>query len=158
MAEVSDIGEANSVLEHFLPRFNQRFRVPPQYPEPAFRPLNPVLCLGTGLCLKHSRRVARDNTVRFQLLPGRLWKDWTAGCRCGMKGASLLPRRRHPARYFSETATGVPHLFLSHPPAPTAWANAGHKGSGREGSRGHQWPRGHSRQAQSHLSAQADVP
>ena len=88
----------------------------------------------------------------------RSWKDWTAGCRCGMKGASLLPRRRHPARYFSETATGVPHLFLSHPPAPTAWANAGHKGSGREGSRGHQWPRGHSRQAQSHLSAQADVP
>ena len=31
--------------EQFLPRFNQRFRVPPQYPEPAFRPLNPVLCL-----------------------------------------------------------------------------------------------------------------
>ena len=25
---------------------------------------------GTGPCLKHSRRVARDNTVRFQLLPG----------------------------------------------------------------------------------------
>ena len=70
MAEVSGIGEANSVLEQFLPLFNQRFRVPPQYPEPAFRPLNPLLCLGTGLCLKHSRRVARDNTVRFQLLPG----------------------------------------------------------------------------------------
>ena len=45
MAEVSGIGEANSVLEQFLLRFNQRFRVPPQYPEPAFRPLNPVLCL-----------------------------------------------------------------------------------------------------------------
>ena len=42
-----------------------------------------------------------------------------------MKGASSLPRRRRPVRYSSETATGVPHLFLSHPPAPTAWANAG---------------------------------
>ena len=29
------------------------------------------------------------------------------GCRCGMKGASLLPRRRRPAPYFSETATGA---------------------------------------------------
>ena len=61
-------------------------------------------------------------------MPGRLWrswKDWTAGCRCGMKGASSLPRRRHPVRYSSETATGVPHLFLSRHPAPTAWANAG---------------------------------
>ena len=70
MAEVSGIGEANSVLEQFLPRFNQRFRVPPQHPEPAFRPLNPELCLEQVLCFKHSRRVARDNTVRFQLLPG----------------------------------------------------------------------------------------
>ena len=61
-------------------------------------------------------------------MPGRRWrswKDWTVGCRCGMKGASSLPRRRRPVRYSSETATGVPHLFLSHPPVPTAWANAG---------------------------------
>ena len=49
----------------------------------------------------------------------------TVGCRCGVKGASSLPRRRRPVRYSSETATGVPHLFLSHPPVPTAWANAG---------------------------------
>ena len=27
------------------------------------------------------------------------------GCRCGMRGASLLPRRRRPTSYFSETAT-----------------------------------------------------
>ena len=61
-------------------------------------------------------------------MPGRRWrswKDWTAGCRCGTKGASSLPRRRPPVRYSSETATSVPHLFLSRPPAPTAWANAG---------------------------------
>ena len=55
------------MLEQFLPRFNRRFRVPPQYPEPAFRVLGPQLCLEQILCFKHRRRVARDNTVRFQL-------------------------------------------------------------------------------------------
>ena len=141
LAGASGIGEANRVLERFLPRFNQRFGVPPQHPEPAFRPLDPELCLEQVLCFKHRRRVTRDNTVRFQLhtlqllpgpdapaMPGRLWRswqDWTAGRRCGMKGASSLPRRRRPARYFSETDTSVPQLPLSRPPAPTAWANAG---------------------------------
>ena len=47
----------------------------PQHPEPAFRPLDPELCLDQILCFKHKRRVAKDNTVRFQLhtlqlLPG----------------------------------------------------------------------------------------
>ena len=67
LAGASGIGEANRVLEQFLPRFNRRFRVPPQHPESAFRPLNPELCLEQVLCFKHRRRVARDNTVRFQL-------------------------------------------------------------------------------------------
>ena len=76
LAGASSIEEANSVLEQFLPRFNRRFRVPPQYPEPAFRPVDPELCLEQILCFKHRRKVAKDNTVRFQLhtlqlLPGR---------------------------------------------------------------------------------------
>ena len=76
LAGGSSIGKANSVLEQFLPRFNRRFRVPTQYPEPAFRPLDPELCLEQILCFKHRRKVAKDNTVRFQLhtlqlLPGR---------------------------------------------------------------------------------------
>ena len=75
LASAGSIGEANSVLEQFLPRFNQRFGVPPQHPEPAFRTINPELCLEQVLCFKHRRKVARDNTVRFQLhtlqlLPG----------------------------------------------------------------------------------------
>ena len=52
LAGASSIGEANRVLEQFLPRFNQRFPVPPQHPEPAFRPLDPELCLGTGPVLQ----------------------------------------------------------------------------------------------------------
>ena len=75
LAGASSIREANRVLEQFLPRSNQRFPVPPQHPEPAFRPLDPELCLEQVLCFKHRRKVARDNTVRFQLhtiqlLPG----------------------------------------------------------------------------------------
>ena len=63
------------MLEQFLPRFNRRFQVPPQHPEPAFRSLDPELCLDQILCFKHRRKVAKDNTVRFQLhtlqlLPG----------------------------------------------------------------------------------------
>ena len=74
LAEASSILEANGVLEQFLPRFNRRFGVPPPWPEPAFRPLGPELCLEQILCFKHRRRVARDNTVKFhrhtlQLLP-----------------------------------------------------------------------------------------
>ena len=75
LAGGSGIGAANRVLEQFLPRFNRRFGVPPQHPDPAFRPLDPQLCLEQVRCFKHSRRVARNNTVRFQLhtlqlLPG----------------------------------------------------------------------------------------
>ena len=75
LAGASSIGAANRVLKQFLPRFNRRFQVPPQHPEPAFRPLDPELCLDQILCFKHRRKVAKDNTVRFQLhalqlLPG----------------------------------------------------------------------------------------
>ena len=45
LAGASSIGEANRVLEQFLRRFNRRFGIPPQHPEPAFRPLDPELCL-----------------------------------------------------------------------------------------------------------------
>ena len=61
------IGEANGVLERFLPRYNRRFRVPPQCSESAYRPLGSDLCLEQVLCFKHRRKVAKDNTVKFQL-------------------------------------------------------------------------------------------
>ena len=135
LAGASSIGEANSVLEQFLPRFNRRFRVPPQYPEPAFRPLDPEQCLEQILCFKHRRKVARDNTVRFQMhtlqccqggnvpaMPERLWKswrDWTATCRCGMRGASSLPRRRPPSPVFLRNGHGASASV----PVPTSGAH-----------------------------------
>ena len=75
LAGATDIKEANFVLEDFLDRFNERFGVPAQEPESAYRPTGPQMCLDTVLCFRHRRRVARDNTVKYrwrtlQLLPG----------------------------------------------------------------------------------------
>ena len=75
LAGVSTIDGANRVLADFLPRFNERFGVPAQQPDVAYRSLDADLCLDRTLCFKHSRRVARDNTVKYrwhtlQLLPG----------------------------------------------------------------------------------------
>ena len=53
-------------MKQFLPRFDRRFGVPTQCPEPAFRPLQRDLPLEQVLCFKHRRRVARDNTVKYQ--------------------------------------------------------------------------------------------
>ena len=76
LAGATTMEQAKAVLKQFLSRFNRRFQVPAQCPEPAFRPLPSDLRLGQILCFKHKRRVARDNTVKFQrhtlqLLPGR---------------------------------------------------------------------------------------
>ena len=75
LAGATTIEQAKAVLKQFLPRYNQRFRVPAPCPDPAFRSLPPDLHLEQVLCFKHHRRVARDNTVKFQrhtlqLLPG----------------------------------------------------------------------------------------
>ena len=75
LAGAVTIEEANAVLKEFLDRFNARFGVPAQHPEAAYRPLGSGVCLDTALCFRHSRRVARNNTVKYrwrtlQLLPG----------------------------------------------------------------------------------------
>ena len=75
LAGAVTIEGANALLKEFLDRFNARFGVLAQHPEAAYRPLGPGVCLDTALCVRHSRRVARDNTVKYrwrtlQLLPG----------------------------------------------------------------------------------------
>ncbi len=66
LAGATTVEQARAVLKQFLPRFNRRFGVPAQCPEPAFRPLQVDLPLEQVLCFKHRRRVARDNTVKYQ--------------------------------------------------------------------------------------------
>jgi transposase len=85
LAGASTMTDANRVLQDFLPRFNERFRVPPIQAGPAYRPLEGSLELGAILCFKHSRKIARDNTVKYrwhtlQLTPGEERKSY-AGVR-----------------------------------------------------------------------------
>ena len=75
LAGAVTIQEANEVLREFLPRFNARFGISPEQPEAAYRPVGPGVNIADILCFKHTRRVARDNTVKYQwrtlqLLPG----------------------------------------------------------------------------------------
>ena len=124
LAGASSIGEANSVLDQFLPRFNRRFRVPPQHPEPAFRPLDPELCLEQILCFKHRRKVARDNTVRFQLhtlqlLPERERPSYAGAAVEVLQGLAGRLSVRHEGRIISSQEA---------PPSPVFLRN-GHGGS-----------------------------
>ena len=94
LAGATTIEQAKAVLKQFLPRYNRRFQVPAQCPDPAFRPLPPDLRLGQVLCFKHKRRVASDNTVKFQrhtlqLLPDRHRPQL---CRSGCRGAARTGR------------------------------------------------------------------
>ena len=71
----STIDQANTILAEFLPRFNTRFSVAAEQSETAYRPLAAELSLSETISLKHTRKVARDNTVKYQwqvlqLLPG----------------------------------------------------------------------------------------
>ena len=74
LADARTIDQATAVLQDFLPRYNARFAVQPEHPEPAYRLAGPELCLSEILCFKDTRKVARDNTVKYnwrvlQLLP-----------------------------------------------------------------------------------------
>ena len=66
LARATTIDQANAVLGDFLPRFNQQFRVPAQQAQIAYRSLDSSIFLERVLCFKHTRQVARDNTVKFQ--------------------------------------------------------------------------------------------
>ena len=117
LAGGSGIGAANRVLEQFLPRFNRRFGVPQQHPEPAFRPLNPELCLEQVLCFKHRRRVARDNTVRFelhtlQLLPGPERPSYAGVVVEVLEGLDGQLRVRHDGRLFAAQEAPSSPVFL----------------------------------------------
>lgn len=66
LAGASTIDEASLVLQEFLPRFNARFAVAAEQPEQSYRPVPEDLSLTETICLKDTRKVARDNTVKYQ--------------------------------------------------------------------------------------------
>ena len=75
LAGATTIHEASAVLRDFLPRYNHRFAVPAELPVSAYRSRISQQPLDEILCFKHPRKVAKDNTVKYnwrtlQLLPG----------------------------------------------------------------------------------------
>jgi transposase len=76
LAGASTREDANAVLAAYLPRFNARFAVPAAMAEPAWRSRPPEGEPWQICCLRATRVVARDDTVRLgehrlQLLPPR---------------------------------------------------------------------------------------
>ena len=65
LAGVTTIDEANEVLHRFLPRFNEKFGVPAEHSSVAYRSMESSVSLDQILCFKHRRKVARDNTVKY---------------------------------------------------------------------------------------------
>ena len=130
--------EANQVLRDFLPRFNERFGVPADQPESAYRPLDPELDLGGVLCIKELRRVAKDNTVQYhgrslQLFPGTERPSY-AGARVEVqerldgrvlvrhKDQILTPQEAPPlAAELRDRAPSGPAMVSLPDPDPTDW-------------------------------------
>ena len=77
--------EANRVLFDFLPRFNERFRVPAAQEDVAYRPLDPDIRLDRIFCYRHWRRVDRDNTVKYRWRTLQLLPDAIPGSCAGSK-------------------------------------------------------------------------
>ena len=117
LAGASSIGEANRVLERFLPRYNRRFRVPPQCSESAYRPLDSNLCLDQVLCFKHGRKVAKDNTVKFQLHTLQLLPEPDRPSYAGavvevLEGLDSRLRVRHDGRIINAQEAPPSPVFL----------------------------------------------
>ena len=103
LAGASTIDQAKEILQEFLPRFNARFAVAAEHPETAYRPVPAELSLTEVICIKDTRKVARDNTVKYhwrvlQLLPGagtaQLRRTQGGRPRTGRRGADdQVPRR-----------------------------------------------------------------
>ena len=103
LAGASTIPEANAVLTDFLPRFNERFRVPAQQPDAVYRPLGSCICLDRILCYNHWRRVARDDTVQYRWRTLQLQPDVECGTYAGSKvevleGVDGTLRMQHEGR------------------------------------------------------------
>ena len=66
LANTSTIDQAKEVLQEFLPKINARFALAAEHPEMAYRPVPAELSLTETICIKDTRKVARDNTVKYQ--------------------------------------------------------------------------------------------
>ena len=107
------------MLADFLPRFNERFRVQAQQEDAAYRPLDPDVCLDRIFCLKHWRKVGRDNTLKYRWHTLQLLPDAERGSYAGAKvevleGLDRTLRVQHEGRIIpSQEAPPRPGLLRS---------------------------------------------
>jgi len=142
LAGASTLGEANDVLLEFLPRFNQRFGVPPAQAGSAYRAPDAGLDIDGVLCHKERRKVARDNTIQYhgctlQLFP-HVDRTSYAGARVDVqerldgrllvayRGTVLTPQEAPPLAATLRTHKGIPPAPA--PSEPTPIRN-GHNGA-----------------------------
>ena len=123
LAGASNIGEANKVLQEYLPRFNARFSVAADQPETAYRPVPAGLSLTETICMKDTRKVARDNTVKYhwralQLLPGQQRRSYAGAAVVVLEGLDGRLSVQHEGRIIAAQEA---------PPSPGALRNG--KGS-----------------------------
>ena len=134
LAGATTLEQAQAVLDEFVPRFNRRCGVPPQCSEPAFRPLDPELCLEQVLCFKHRRKVDRDNTVRFQLrtlqlLPAPERPSYAGATVAVLEGLDGQLKVRHEgAHHRCSGGPAKPGIPPQRPPASRRLSGCAHRG------------------------------
>ena len=117
LAGATTIEQAKAVLKQFLPRFNRRFQVLAQCPDPAFLPLPPDPRLEQVRCFKHRRQVARDNTVKFQrhilqLPPGQQRRSYAGAVVVVLQGLDGRPSVQHEGRIIAVKEAPPGPVFL----------------------------------------------
>ena len=119
LAGAATMHEAKAVMQQFLPRFNRRFQVPAQCPEPAYRPLEEGLPLRQILCFKHRSPVAKDNTVKYhrhtlQLLPSQQRRSYAEAVVVVLEGLDGRLSLQHEGRIIaSQDAPPSPGVLLN---------------------------------------------
>ena len=118
LAGASTMDQANAILQEFLPRFNARFAVAAEQPEPAYRPVPEELSLTETVSIRHTRKVGGDKTVKYhwrvlQLLPSKERPSY-AGLRVEVleraDGELMLRYQREPID-FQEATLRSPALW-----------------------------------------------
>ena len=114
LAGAATIDDANRVLEGFLTRFNNRFKVPPQESEVSYRAVDEGMCLENTLCSRVQAKSRQGQHGQIPLAhpvnccptrtgrptPERPWmcsKGWTIAWRCSTRGRDI-PSQEAPPR------------------------------------------------------------
>ena len=88
LADARTMDQATAVLQDFLPRYNARFAVQPEHPEPAYRPADPDLCLPEIHKIAGEKVAASNASNPWTRTPTQLAR-WKAIQKGRLKGLSL---------------------------------------------------------------------